>query len=345
MERRRMEKKVLVTLTDRNYINPVKQMFSSVYHNSGWDGDYLLFAHKVPKKELTWFKKKGIQVKEVKPLHDKDFDHFPATILSKLYLFKEEFKKWDRVVFLDGDITVEASLNGMCKQKGFSAVGDVGYIPVSKQFYKPKLFGEDPKRKKKFERLYADYDHDSTSFNVGVFTFTTDVIKNDSFEVLLDLFKEYGLMTPYNEQAIMNLYFNNNWNQLPIVYNNYYIYIRKAFTFESKMSDGIVNHFIFKKPWKHPDPNYLPRYERNLELAEKIDLENRLPPAKVWSKRKIQKKCNEIEQIMVYPNVFNTLWNRPWEHYERFLGQIGIRMRKVSPGMYKAIKGTGWFGD
>jgi len=39
------KKSVLVTLADENYIYQAKQLFSSVYFNVGWRGDYMLLAH------------------------------------------------------------------------------------------------------------------------------------------------------------------------------------------------------------------------------------------------------------------------------------------------------------
>ena len=52
------KKDLLVTLADRNYINQVKQLFSSVYWNAGWKGDYMLLTHEIPEKDLKWFRTK-----------------------------------------------------------------------------------------------------------------------------------------------------------------------------------------------------------------------------------------------------------------------------------------------
>ena len=63
-----MKKNLLVTLADRNFLDQAKQLFSSVYWNAGWDGDYMLLAFKIPEQELEWFRKKRILVKVVE--HD-----------------------------------------------------------------------------------------------------------------------------------------------------------------------------------------------------------------------------------------------------------------------------------
>ena len=52
------KKNLLVTLAGKNYIKQAKQLFSSVYWNAGWKGDYMLLSYKIPEKELKWFKKK-----------------------------------------------------------------------------------------------------------------------------------------------------------------------------------------------------------------------------------------------------------------------------------------------
>jgi hypothetical protein len=59
---------VIVTLADKNYVDQAKQLFSSVYWNAGWKGDYLLLSSGIPEEELKWFRNKGIIVYECKPL-------------------------------------------------------------------------------------------------------------------------------------------------------------------------------------------------------------------------------------------------------------------------------------
>jgi len=98
-----------VTLADKNYVKQAKQLFSSAYWNAGWKGDYMLLSHKVPEKELKWFRKKGILVKKCELFDKKDFEYWPPTILIKFYLFSTEFKKWKNVIFLDADIFVSFS--------------------------------------------------------------------------------------------------------------------------------------------------------------------------------------------------------------------------------------------
>ncbi|MDP8200613.1 MAG: hypothetical protein P9M11_00560 [Candidatus Tenebribacter burtonii] len=87
-----MKKNLLVTLTDANYIEQAKQLFSSVYWNSGWKGNYMLLAHDVPDEKLIWFSEKEIIVERCSAFSDIKFRRLTAAI-SKLLLFKSKFKE------------------------------------------------------------------------------------------------------------------------------------------------------------------------------------------------------------------------------------------------------------
>lgn len=81
---------LIVTLANRRYLNHAKQVFSSLYFNAGWDGDYMLLAHQIPKQELEWFSKRGILVKECDNI-------FVDDELKKLYDEKKVFAQKNKV--------------------------------------------------------------------------------------------------------------------------------------------------------------------------------------------------------------------------------------------------------
>ena len=86
-----MKQNLLVTLADKNYIQQARQLFSSVYWNAGWNGDYMLLSHGIPDDELKWFTDKGILVKKCQPLHDKSIGlGYDPIVLDKFYLFTPE---------------------------------------------------------------------------------------------------------------------------------------------------------------------------------------------------------------------------------------------------------------
>ncbi|HZL42655.1 MAG TPA: hypothetical protein VFD66_05190, partial [Verrucomicrobiae bacterium] len=79
-----------MTLADRNFLPQAKQLFSSVYWNAGWAGDYMLLAHEVPEDQLQWFQDKGILIRNVKPLFAREFGNerlmYPGIVTSKLHV-------------------------------------------------------------------------------------------------------------------------------------------------------------------------------------------------------------------------------------------------------------------
>src|SRR3989344_1275220 len=197
-----MKKSVLVTLADRNYVNQAKQLFSSVYFNSGWTGDYLLLAHDIPEKDLKWFRKKGIIVKKVKPLITKSFGNWPSAVVDKFYLFTIYFRKWKNVVYLDGDIIVRAPIEELSKVNGFYAVY---YFMILKDGFL--------KKDEKFNLLRKRYNLNKRTFNSGVLAFSTNIIKKDSFSELKIMLEKY-VDTVTGDDPLINLYFQNMCKRL-----------------------------------------------------------------------------------------------------------------------------------
>ena len=120
------KKNLLVTIADEGYVDAAKQVFSGAYFNAGWKGDYMLLSYKIPEEKLKWFRDKGIIVKKCEPLVDeKKFGRWFSAALSRLYLFKTEFKKWNKIVYIDGDMIIRASLDDLLKINGFAAVDGI----------------------------------------------------------------------------------------------------------------------------------------------------------------------------------------------------------------------------
>ena len=59
-----MTKNLFVTLADKNYLDQIKQLFSSIYFNAGWNGDCMLLSHEIADSDLEWFQSRGILVKK-----------------------------------------------------------------------------------------------------------------------------------------------------------------------------------------------------------------------------------------------------------------------------------------
>jgi glycosyltransferase involved in cell wall biosynthesis/LPS sulfotransferase NodH len=279
------KKNLLVTLANRQYVNQAKQLFSSVYWNSGWKGDYMLLAHKIPEKELKWFRKKGILVKKCKPLSNKRYNFFVPVMLDKFYLFTPEFKKWKTIVYLDADIIVRASLDDLTKVKGFAAPkggklkeGLVNQNKGSSEFNKSnKLLSE----------LKADYNFDDDGFNSGVMAINTSIIKKDIFKRLKDYNKKYKKIAYYGDQSLLNLFFYKKWEELHFIYNSWPKGYLKKYKIRSEEIQGAIIHFAgLTKPW-NPKSAFHSEWKSNLRKAEQINLGERNIAQKKWGKKDI----------------------------------------------------------
>jgi len=320
-----MSKQVLVTLADRNYVPQAKQLFSSVYHNSGWKGDYLLLAHKIPDHTAKWFTDKGILVLPVEPLSKKGFDKHPSTILSKFYLFTPELRRWKKVVFLDGDIIVEASLQALAHIKDFGAVPDIHFMPLGGQFVSPRPNRGDG-HKKAFYELERGYDLREVAFNSGMMAFDTGAIEDDALEALMLLYKRYGRISN-SEQSILNLYLYKRWQHLPLVYDNYFPYHRPSWKPRYKPTMAVVQHFLWDKPWTRKDRHFDRLWAQNLAMSERIDLGKRAPPARVLSHAEVQAQERFLTKVNGGVGPMRKVMHAAVDWADPMIGKVGRLVR------------------
>ena len=305
-------KNLLVTLADENYIDQAKQLFSSAYWNGRWEGDCMLLAHEIPEEKLKWFRNKGILIKKCTPLYDKNVGTFPPVTLDKFYLFTPEFKRWDTVIFLDADIIVRFPLVNLTGINGFAAVKDfpnkLKYQFVTDKKYKNAI------------KLKQNYNLDNYSFNTGVFTFSTNIIKKDTFDKLRELFEVYKNLVMWGEQGFINLLFYKRWVQLPQLYNINIYQATGCYLFNKKKIRGVLHFIGAKKPWNLKNP-FNREWRYNLKRAELIDLKKRISAKEVWDKEKIKtySKYIRIKQI-VYS---------PIRIVDKLVGQVGILLKKI----------------
>lgn len=313
-----MSKSLLVTLADENYLDQAKQLFSSVYFNSDWNGDYMLLAHEIPEDKLVWFKNKGILIKKCKALSKGNVGKMPSVTLSKFYLFTIEFKKWDRVVFLDADIIVRFPLEQLTKVRGFAAVKDgpfkldYGFITKGKNV--------------NIKKLTSNYDLNIMSFNSGVFVFSTDIIKKDSFQKLKELTRLYKDLSIYGEQGILNLFFYKKWNNLPRVYN-VPPYLATSSYLTKKKSDfkGILHFVGDHKPWDKKDP-FHESWRLGLDRVDEINLNERRSLENGWTKKEVIDYNRRLEKKIAFLV--------PVRYLDYLIGQVGIFLRKYLPKGY-----------
>ena len=336
-----MKPNLLVTLATADYIDQAKQLFSSVYFNAGWKGDYMLLAYEIPEEKLVWFRERGIGVKHCKQLHnslssniqyndidsEKDisveqkrfvtrFRNLPV-VFSKFELFTTEFKKWNTVVFLDADIIVRYSLDKLLNLKGFYAVPDLDNLSLKDQFFvhRSKPLGY------LYEQLKTNFNLNTPAFNSGVMAFSTDMIEEDSFQRLLDIFLQYYNSSTYGEQPILNLFLYKKWKKLHPIYNVFANSLVQRFHISTKKIDGITLHILSEdKPWLPSNPFYT-EWKKNLEKAEFINLKERPKTSYFFGTSKKIHYFLFIECRKVLYEVYYFL--------DRQIGRIGIFLRKL----------------
>ncbi|MDD5068300.1 MAG: glycosyltransferase [Candidatus Pacebacteria bacterium] len=318
-----MKKSLFVTLADKNYLDQAKQLFSSVYWNAGWQGDYMLLAHEVPEKDLTWFRNKGILVKHCAPISRvAPTGSLSLVCLTKFYLFTPEFKKWDTIVYLDADIIVRYSLEALTHVHGFNAVIDkIGWRSLRYQF---RFTNSEDESFKKFKESFKP---NAPTFNAGVMAFSTDIITENSFERLCQLLTIYHKNAIYHDQPIFNLYFYERWKKLSSVYNVIVpMWIRLL---KPEEIDGAVVHFIeSKKPWIFDSPFY-DEWKNNLEKADAIDLNVTSTGYRIFSGEDMEQRWFSIGVLRVFLIIFEFYY-----FLDRRIGLLGIFLKKDYPRFY-----------
>lgn len=255
------KRNVIVTLADRKYLPQAKQLFSSVYLNGGWDGEYLLLAHEIPKKELEWFEKKGIIVRKCRRISYTTPQKGSIISMSKLYLFTPYFKRWKRVIFFDSDIMVRGSLEYLKNVAGFNAVRDIS----------PSSFNFVESKDRKYIRQYTEIKNKYRRvpfFNSGVMVFETKIIKKGMFRLLKEKYeKNYQYI--YGDQAVLNMEFSDRWQELPTVFNIFETGVTTTNVFK-KNRTAILKKDILS-PVVHFCGTYMPWDKRNRFYGEWMD--------------------------------------------------------------------------
>ncbi len=318
------KKNLLVTLADKNYVEQAKQLFSSVYWNAGWKGDYMLLAYEIPEEKLRWFRNKGILVKKCKPIVKNISPK--SVILCKFYLFAPAFKKWNNIVYLDTDIIVRASLDNLTKVKGFAAVLDDFIVwRLINQLKSPSKIGSG--KIKELKRRYNLFTH---AFNAGFFVFNEKIINKSTFPYLKELLKKFkGVNSAGAEdQLVLNLFFYKRWEELPIVYN---LDMRDFKFINPKEIKAMILHFPGNyKPWFLKNP-FSKEWRYNLERANKIDLEN-IPCAHKFKQLEIKSYSRYLKKRF-FSN-FQNLKN--FMDYQ--IGLIGLFLYDNFPQSYFKLK-------
>jgi len=259
---------VLVTLSNRRDIDSAKQLFGAAATRGRWKGDYCLICNGLLESEKEWFITRGVIVKEYETVIDpaiwrskRPVNPGSQIFLLKFYLFGQDFKSWDTVVYLDTDILINGPIDRLSRIKKFSAVPD-------------------PLRRIK-DMLYRDADLtsvgsrellNSKAFNTGVFAFSPALYPDDAVDNLVNLTLEHTTKGFFSDQHIINVYFEGSWDRLPFGFNSMFQLYDQYLSpwMLPSLDNSRVAHFAGPRKPSNPNSPYHHRWKRNLEIAESI---------------------------------------------------------------------------
>lgn len=328
-----MKKDLVVTLADSNYFDQARQLLSSVHHNSGWKGDYMILAHQMKDEQIEWFDRKGIIVKRIKNFGRSDLPNHPKTVLSKFSLFSGDIGQWNRIIYLDADISVTASLDRLLQLKGFWAVVDFHELKLKGQFKSPRENNFGLEHRRTYGKLASNFDLNRISFNSGVMVFEGHMVGEDTYDHLISLYSEFENIT-LHDQSILNLLFYDRWRRLPLAFNNYFLYSRRPFSIRFEKCDGIINHYILDRVWKTGNKDHFPVWKLNLDMADGMDLERRPNHSNEWDEIKIKEVSHRLAKSHFRPETFRGRILETATMVDRGISRIGLFIKKKNPRIY-----------
>lgn len=261
-----MKDKLIIIISDNNYINHAKYLISNILSDGKYVGDICLISNGIEDSELKKFEEKNIIIYKMNK-------YVYPQYYCKYYIFDIFFKKWKKILYLDCDTMV---------------LSDINYIfSLKENIYFCEEYNLDGHRYtildhfnimekdfpiNEFENLKMKYDISKDSFNSGVILFNSEIINDNTLNDVLFLHDEFlnvnNHVSTGTDQPIMNIYFNN-WFGYPNNMVNYW----------SKNDErSIILHFYrWSAPWE-PNMNYnnkikniyYYKYVENLENFEKI---------------------------------------------------------------------------
>ncbi|MGA2666612.1 MAG: glycosyltransferase [Patescibacteria group bacterium] len=340
-----MKKKALfVTLADKNYLEYAKQVFAGAYFNAGWQGDYMLLAHDCTQKDTQWFQKKKILVKHYKPIYQNQIADTPPVIISKLYLFTPEFKKWSHIIYYDVDIIIRTSLERLLGVKGFASVEDVYFSRLESEIVqKGKIISRGisiAEFKKLKLNLKHKYDFNDHNFGAGMFVLNTNLIKNETFYEIKKIIDDYHKIAANADEFALNMYFYKNWRHLSPIYD---VYVntngKNQWNLPLGNIEGMVMHIIGPvKPWNKKCVFYK-EWEEMYGKSDQIDLKNVLS-GKKWN---IFKKIYWSYKYKTRNIIYNVglkyyLQNIFYYHWRQIYYRIVIYFENKYPKKFKIVK-------
>lgn len=319
-----MPKALLATIADKNYKNQAKQFFSGAYFNAGWDGDCMILTSDIGGEDASWFEERGIIVNKKPLLFNKKIGGMSPILCHKFYLFSEEFKKWETIIYIDCDTIIMAPLNGLKNIQKFSAVKDA--------FSFAENISHSMRKYNKLPNELISINPRKKFFNAGFFVFNTRLINNGEIKkYLISLAEKYDRFSRFGEQLIFNIAFPN-WKALCPLYNfyiNFYVSQNKgAINMKMKNIRPYFLHFTGPfKPWNRQNIFFSEWFE-NLRRAKKINFRIKPQAGKTAMPGKIY--CFYVSARIILFLLNKNINNK--------IGRVGIYIKIKNPYLYHLLK-------
>ena len=246
-------KSLLVTISDENYLDISKKFFQNIIKNDFWHNDLLLITvDEIADSKLQWFYNSAIKVAKYPYFFPTEiwYRTLPngvknPIVCSKLYLFSEYFKKWDKILYIDSDTIIRKPLNDIKNVNVFGAVQNNNNPLLHRHF---DLFNK--KYLNLYKALKKDYNIFSPAFNAGVFYFYPNKVESNIGTKFKALYRKYSPIATFSEQSILNLIFHDTWEPMPQYYNYGVSRDINRYNINPKRIISAILHFNGnEKPW------------------------------------------------------------------------------------------------
>jgi lipopolysaccharide biosynthesis glycosyltransferase len=264
-----MAKKVVATLAKKNHFTYAKQLFSNIYWNTGWDGDYLLLTPDDVNAE--WFADRNVRVLGSTPVLDSRFPQ-ERMFTTKLRLFSKEMKEWDTVIYFDTDILIKGALDELAEPTHFSGIKGHFSSHIGDRFN-----GNNG--------LWKKIKKSGVAINGGVWSFNTEILNANTLRDMREKFRKFrkNIIMGGIVEAMLALFFYGKITVLPRKYNHI---VDNHIIREKKFLESIVLHFMGEGKCYHPGNLFYPIWKTNLNKAEHIkDFTDPQPPDEIdWER-------------------------------------------------------------
>jgi lipopolysaccharide biosynthesis glycosyltransferase len=233
-----MRDSVLVLVANEKYLPFAKRLFGNAVSAGNWKGDLLLITNDENIKPFT-INSRDVQVKNVRAIEDSDFSWtmYNPIVWNKLNIFEEDMKRWEHIVYLDCDITIQGDINKLSRVKTFCAVPYDAYR-LNALF----LNRESPI----YKELLKNFDLNVVPLNSGVMAFPSSIINKNTFEDMIALYRKYKYIM-YSDDEVLNLFFYKKWKKLKITYS-YDLEHYRDYLIKNKPPRII--HYVHDKTWQ-----------------------------------------------------------------------------------------------